>query len=63
MTAEAEVHDNFDTTRLNEQTDYLILIKGKNVTTTFLPQTIRQRMVDESDLTIRLHTYLTGKNV
>ena len=39
MTAEAEVHDNFDTTRLNEQTDYLILIKGKNVTTTFLPQT------------------------
>ena len=39
MTAEAEVNDNFDTTRLNEQTDYLIRIKGKNVTTTFLPQT------------------------
>ena len=25
MTAEAEIHDNFDTTRLNEETDYLNL--------------------------------------
>ena len=25
MTAEAESHDNFDTTRLNEETDYLNL--------------------------------------
>ena len=25
MTTEAEIHDNFDTTRLNEETDYLNL--------------------------------------
>ena len=25
MTAEAEIHDNFDTTELNEKTDYLNL--------------------------------------
>ena len=38
MAAEAEIHDNFDTTRLNEEVDFK-LIKGKNATTTFLPQT------------------------
>ena len=38
MTTEAEIHDNFDTTRLNEEQDYFKLIKGKNATISFLPQ-------------------------
>ena len=33
ITAEAEIHDNFDATRLNEEQNYFKLIQGKNATT------------------------------
>ena len=36
MTTEADIHENFDTTRLAEESDYLKLVKGKNGTTSFL---------------------------
>ena len=39
ITAEAGIHNNFDATRLNKEKDLFNLIKGKNATTSFLPQT------------------------
>ena len=44
MTTEAEIHDNFDTTRLNEETDYLNLQRVR------IPpphSCLKQRKVDE----------------
>ena len=60
MTTEAEIHDNFDITRLNEETNYLNLYRVRMLPPHFC---LKQRMVDESDLTIRLHIYLTGEDV
>ena len=60
MTTEAEIHDNFDTTRLNEETDYLNLSRVRMLPPHFY---LRQRKVDKSDLTIRLYIYLTRQNV
>ena len=39
MTTEAEIHDNCDTARLTEETDYFKLVMGKNGATSFLPKT------------------------
>ena len=39
MMAEAEIHHNFDTTRLNEETDYLNLYRVRMLPPYFLPQT------------------------
>ena len=60
MTMEAEIHDSFDTARLNEGADYLNLERVR------MPPphpSLIQRKVDESDLMTKLHIYLTKKDV
>ena len=60
MTTEAEIHDNVDTTRLNEEAVYLNLLRVR-----MLPphSCLKQRNVDLSDLTTKLLIYLTEEDV
>ena len=60
MTTEADIQDNFDTARLNKLTDYLNLERIRMLPPHFC---LKQRKVDESDLTTKLHTYLIKENV
>ena len=60
MTTEAEIHDNLDTTGLNEEADYLNLYRVRMLPPHFY---LKQRKMDESALTIGLHIYMTGEDV